>query len=929
MRNNKWKYGIASVAAILTMTGCNGGDSTDTGTTYTYNTYLSTSPSNWNVHNWQTSDESYVTGFTEMGFYDAVLNDEKNGYNFVTEMAAEMPIAVSGSDLTDDEIDTYYPDLGNVANNMVWDIELNQDAKWEDGTAITADDYVQSMERLLNPKYANYRADSYYNGNMIVVNAENYYKQGRQTIEPFYKWVSNETTGTVKDDSGFYFLNLGKGCEEGDYISTIYSNADSSTSYYDVLNQLGETYGVKLQAERIINAYSYYLWKALDHSGSSNKNDWEKVTDPSKVSSTMIENDSVDLDIDVFDNGFKDFETGETIKIMTIKDVKEGWTEDNIEEYSTDDLKADLKKCVDKISSRNKYAGKAWSWKLPLRTYVFTYDGEKITSDDIGIKTINSHRIRFYLTKSITPLNLKFSLTSNFLVNVKLYDSLTKELTNGSWATSYASNSVSNYMSYGPYKLTYFETGKEIRIERNENWYGYSDGKHEGQFQMDKIITNIYTSHDTAMQQFLAGKLDDIDLTVNGVRDYGTSSRCTTTYESYTQKLSFNSSREMLLDRQGSSTTTNKTILANDDFRKGLSLSLNRTQFASQATSGSKGFTGLLNDLYLANNATGESYRSTTQGKSVYGKVYGTLGGDTIGQTDADGNPIALSEDATGYNHNLAIAYVVKALKDELASSQDGHIKAGDKISIEFLVYDESAENTKLAYNFINDAWATLLDDASEQLRKDGTLKDSESITLEVTTKQDKDYYTTAQNGRYDMIFSTWGGAAINPYGLMQVYCDNSFTQTCEYGFKGKQAETKLDIDLNGDGIIDPATETRSFAKWYDDMNNGDEFSEAKYGDEVAEDDENYEDWYKVHNQKLTVLAGLEAGILNRFEAVPLVARGSSSLLGFKCEYATKTYVSLIGYGGIRLMTFNYNDAQWSEFCSRYNNDLSSLYKGV
>ena len=78
--------------------------------------------------------------------------------------------------------------------------------------------------------------------------------------------------------------------------------------------------------------------------------------------------------------------------------------------------------------------------------------------------------------------------------------------------------------------------------------------------------------------------------------------------------------------------------------------------------------------------------------------------------------------------------------------------------------------------------------------------------------------------------------------------------------------------------------------------------NEGQYGDELASTDPDYQAWLTVHTEKLNVLAGLEAGILNRFEAIPLVARGTSSLLGFKVENATKTYVSLIGYGGIRFM---------------------------
>ncbi len=928
-KNNKWKFGLLSVTAILTMGGCTPGDTSTA--EYTYNTYLSTSPSNWNVHNWTTSDESYVTGFTEMGFYDAVLNDAKNGYNFVTEMASDMPQAVKPEDVSDDEMEKYYDGIGNITENMVWDIPLNKDAVWEDGAKITAQDYVDSMERLLNPKYANYRADSYYNGNMIIRNAENYYKQGRQTIEEFYANIDDKDQGLVKDDSGYYYINLGKYTS---YVGLVFSNADTSTSFYDVLNQVAKTYNVELQAERIINAYAYFLWKGRDHSGSSEKNSWERVKSPSDVSSTMIENDNYDLDITTFDKGFEDLSTGETIKIRTIKELNKGWitydkndatkvTYDNTEEYSLEDLKSDLTKVVRAITSRSTYSSKKWAWKLPLFTKVYGYDGV-VNSDEIGIRKVDDYTIRFYLAKAISPLNLKFNLTSNFLVNVKLYDDLTTTTATGSKVTKYASNEVGNYKSYGPYKLTFFDTGKEIHIERNENWYGYKDGKHEGQFQMDEIITKIYPTHETALQEFEAGRLDDIDLTVSDVSKYGTSRRCTTTYESYTQKLSFNSERGMLKDRQAGTANTNKTIIANNDFRKGLSLSLNRSQFTSQATSGSKAFTGLLNDLYLANNSTGETYRSTVQGKSVYGKVYGHLGGETIDETTG----AALSEDANGYNQSLAVAYVVKAIKEELQSSQEGHIEANNTIDIEFRVYDNSSENTKKAFDFINSTWTQLMADATTQLIKDGALKASEKIGFNLHMEPDQDYYTTAQTGRYDMIFSTWGGAAINPYGLMQVYCDSTFTQTCEYGFKGKQDKVELTIDLdeNGDGIAE-SSDTRSFHQWYEDMNNSDEFNEGVYVDEIKKGDKGYEDWFKIHNKRLSVLAGLEAGVLNRFEAVPLCARGSSSLLSFKVENATDHYVSLIGYGGIRLMKFNYNNTQWSEFCSRYNNQLSDLYK--
>ncbi|HBN00332.1 MAG TPA: hypothetical protein DD384_03760, partial [Firmicutes bacterium] len=208
MTKNKWKFGLLSVTAVLSLAGCN--NTTVSDVDYTYNTYLSTSPSTWNVHNWQSSDESYITSFTEMGLYDAILNETKDGYTFVSEMADGMPEKVDvNSDEVTNKIEKYYgEEVGNLEEGMVWDIPLNKNACWEDGTKITADDYIESMELQLNPKYANFRADSYYSGNFVLANAENYYKQGRQTIEEFFKWKTD--TGTVKDDSGLYYLNLGK-----------------------------------------------------------------------------------------------------------------------------------------------------------------------------------------------------------------------------------------------------------------------------------------------------------------------------------------------------------------------------------------------------------------------------------------------------------------------------------------------------------------------------------------------------------------------------------------------------------------------------------------------------------------------------------------------------------------------------------------------
>ena len=77
----KQKILILGAGALMSMGILAGCSTPPVSTGYTYNTYLSTSPKTWNTHNWETSDESYVSGFCEIGLYDYILT----GY-----IAAEM-----------------------------------------------------------------------------------------------------------------------------------------------------------------------------------------------------------------------------------------------------------------------------------------------------------------------------------------------------------------------------------------------------------------------------------------------------------------------------------------------------------------------------------------------------------------------------------------------------------------------------------------------------------------------------------------------------------------------------------------------------------------------------------------------------------------------------------------------------------------------
>lgn len=922
-------------AAITALASCEG--HVDDANSYTYNTYLSTSPSKWNVHTWENSDESYIQSFTENGLYDVALNASKNGYEFISEMASAMPIQIDPSDLDTAEYDQiaekYYPS-GNFSLGQVWEIPLRKTAKWQDGTPIDASTYVESMKRLLDPAYANFRADSYYNGNFVIAHAEDYYKNGRSVLEPVFQYLVNgngtgamkEQDGTTVNNESDFYIDLG--ASESPYATSIFSSGGSSdaVTFYTALNQRSTkaSDAIELAAKRITLGVSYYYWKFVDHSNSPDKDKWDELKKADSVTSTMLA-DQKPIRIRDFD--------AHDVKTTASLDSSETTVS-----YSMQDLKNDLTTFVNGITPNQSFAKKNWTWQVPLMDTVRHPKDENLTFDNVGVAAKDDYTLRLYLGKSISALDLKFQLSSNWIVKTDLYDKLTKNTTATSKATAYATASADNYMSYGPYKLTKFISNSQITIERNDQWYGYTDPEYAAQFasypeemqvknqyQMTKINTTIIKTHSTAVSEFMAGNLDDIDLQKADMAKYGSSTRKTTTLESYTQKLSFNTSRSKLLSRQQGS-GINKTALANKSLRMGLSLGLDRITFASQNTAGSAAFTGLLNDLYLSNVNTGEMYRNTAQGKSVYGKVYGELGGNPTDESKS-----ALAENAYGYNHAQAVHYLAKGIKEEVQSKENGHLKAGDTVTIEFRVYDDSSDNTIAIHNFISSAWSTLFKEACETLNKeDRGILNGGSVGIKINLVKDEDYYTSATNGAYDMIFSIWGGAAIDPYGLMQVYLDSTFTKTCEYGFKGQQDKEYLDIDLDGDGQINKESEHKTYDAWYHEMNDtlleGEFSDEAKVDNPSAEYQEEHERWKKVHEQRLTILAGTEAGVLSRFETLPVVARGTSSLTGFKIENATKSYVNLVGYGGVRFLKFNYNDQKWAEFVSQYKGQLSDLY---
>ncbi|MBQ4269433.1 MAG: hypothetical protein IJB97_07295, partial [Clostridia bacterium] len=129
---------------------------------------------NWNPHTWQESNNKKIMDYINVGFFDFVLTDDRAGYLAVPEMATFAP--ETGA-LFKDVTAAYAGRFGvkRGEKNKAFRVYLNPEATFDKtGGKIRAEDYLYSMQALLDPEMQNRRADSYYGGDFAVYNAKKY-----------------------------------------------------------------------------------------------------------------------------------------------------------------------------------------------------------------------------------------------------------------------------------------------------------------------------------------------------------------------------------------------------------------------------------------------------------------------------------------------------------------------------------------------------------------------------------------------------------------------------------------------------------------------------------------------------------------------------------------------------------------------------------
>ena len=766
----------------------------------------------WNPHTWKSNADADLIEFITSPLVDISIKDSETGeYQWVYEMAESIRDVTADNieDLTKYSVSIPAANPAEpVAEGYVYEIKLNKNAKWADGKAVTADDYIYSMEQLLDPQLQNYRASRFVSGNLRVAGGDRYYHSG----QPVYVCAASR-------DLGFYY-DYNTAVAQG----IVYVNVDSSDYQFHSmsLSQLNQAYSFGYATElemlrRQADEYGYTL-----------------ITEENRA---MIEEIMRNMLLKVFG-------------ISYIPQMDEAYRE-----------------------------------ALFVRTGMV----EEADFDSVGLYKVDDYTLRYVCAQQTGFNEFMSLLTSPWLVYKDYYEAA-KNVAEGSAA--YCS-SIENTMSYGPYMLSSVSAEK-MELIQNPNWYGWEegedgalvsftgfevDGSKQQQYRTTKIEISAMTDAQ-AERAFLDGELAKWSVADSDYLRYKESEKLYNIDETFTWSLFFNTNFAYLSALDESGKNTNSVVLSNLNFRRAFSLCIDREEFV-QSTEGYHPAIGLMNSLYYydAYNDPFSAYRSSDEAMTAITELYEV----TYGEDQEKKTLEEAYASVSGYDPEKA-SDLMKLAHDELLGA--GRYTDGEDIKIQVAYKADAISALDLRQ-------IELLNKYLNEAAKDSGFG---TITLEAVGGV-RDRSGAVTTGDYAIGCGAWGGAAVFPFENMKVYCDPDHYKINEGADWDPRTET---LTMALDGYLT----TKTWQEWSLSLGSGGIYENQRL------------------ELKLYVASVLEKEFLKKFFRIPVAATTAHELLSFKNDYYTHNYNIMYGFGGIRLLKYNYNDKDWAEFVEKYSDEL-------
>ena len=545
----------------------------------------------------------------------------------------------------------------------------------------------------------------------------------------------------------------------------------------------------------------------------------------------------------------------------------------------------------------------------------YYYEYPEMSFDDVGLYSPSQYEIVVCLDAPIQCLKedgslsyeAAYSFASLPLVKRDLYESCKQEPVAGStlWTTNY-NTSVATSASWGPYKITQFQSGKSYTLERNENWFGYALEDNANQYNVTKIECEQISDVNTQWMQYLSGGIDEIGLDVTHKEDYRNSKY--TLYSPGTGSFGINLYANLdVLKTNG----RNNGILAIRDFRKAISLSLDRDDYNATCYTSHQTLLGLLGPAYYYDVENGGVYRDTVYAKEALLRVYGFTENEDGTWTDGSytySDYEEAYEAMNGYNPTLA-KELVESAYTELTTNAETYGYDDSKPIIILFGTSTDNESTRRQYEYFKNMFAEMTEGTSLEGK----------IDFQFDASFGSNWANDFKAGAYEFAAGTgFSGGAFDPSGFLQCYIDPN--AGLMYSTWWDTANEMLTYTMpEGDYAGAGEELTMSVMNWYCCLNGFAEAYEQPYT-------YNWGAGFIPEDARLELTAKLEEVTLEQYFTVATTSEYSATCTGAKFTNITNEYNMFMGFGGFRYMIVNYTDSEWTTYVADHNGDLTSEY---
>lgn len=422
---------------------------------------------------------------------------------------------------------------------------------------------------------------------------------------------------------------------------------------------------------------------------------------------------------------------------------------------------------------------------LPIAGAKEYYDAKgTLAWDTVGIKQIDDYSFVVTFKNSVPQWDVIYNWGGFIFTPIH---KATYESNKATYGTS-----KERFMASGPYKLSYWEAGKEYRFTKNDKYFAWEGADVEVRRPLfENLSYTIVKDANAALALFKEQKLDVTSVPASAYDEFKNWQNQKFTPGATSFRLSVNRMTQAESDVAfGKGSWVTKPILQEDDFMWALYFGMDREgvqAITKTSTAWSSYFTNAYSLVSSTESGTEiETYRMTEWGHKAY---EGVFAGD-----------IDLDEENLGYNQALATQFYVKALDSLFAKGEvvQGTVANPTKISIEVAHFDGVVQEA---------VWGYVVQKYNELFNN--TTKYGKTVIFEAVSAPQPGmdvYYVKQMAGQYDLAQAGISGGTLDPVGFLETFCDdNRSGLLLSLGFDTHNPNILIDLDLDGDGVDDGA----------------------------------------------------------------------------------------------------------------------------